>query len=642
MAFGLTIGTERASTLQNSIRDELTKRGYSPDADPVMAEYITIMIINNKTPAQISSELEDLIGTDFDPSFVDWLFAEAAKGAPESEAPAAAEPSTSTQTATRELPPHVNNEASRRPPNGPRASAPLYQQALSQALPSTSPSAQKRSASARSPSPNGPANKLRRMDLPTGPRAMLRDGVGPQHSGGGGPRSLLERVGPARNGHGPFAHDDIQARIDNITNGSPDPSMMLMGGGFPMNGMGGMDMSAMAGMTNPLLLQEMMMNQMALMTQMAGAMGIMNPGAGQFMNGAFPMQPGMGGDMMFNGGMNGMQQMGGMDSAGGRGRGRGRSGPGSRGTGRGRGGQPGTSHVTTHTTEVITDGTQASPRPPAASVPTPAIIAPTPTPAASISPVTSSAAVVPSTSSTPALVRSGFVPPERPQSPTLCKYGLKCTNPVCRYSHPSPVATAESGVVLSNEACENGKNCKDKDCIKAHVSPAVLNPNATEHIKPSTFVAPVPPNPQPQTPCRYGVTCTRPNCPYLHPPRPSATLKTHSNQPCRFGAACTRATCPFQHPEGRVLPSTFHRGLSMNAPIVNVPTPETGSMGAPSPHKSITFNKAAGGDSAAELEKKLKEMEEKKSQAEKAVAQAEAAAAAGKKDDTSKPVAISA
>lgn len=226
------------------------------------------------------------------------------------------------------------------------------------------------------------------------------------------------------------------------------------------------------------------MNQMALMTQMAGAMGIMNPGAGQFMNGAFPMQPGMGGDMMFNGGMNGMQQMGGMDSAGGRGRGRGRSGPGSRGTGRGRGGQPGTSHVTTHTTEVITDGTQASPRPPAASVPTPAIIAPTPTPAASISPVTSSAAVVPSTSSTPALVRSGFVPPERPQSPTLCKYGLKCTNPVCRYSHPSPVATAESGVVLSNEACENGKNCKDKDCIKAHVSPAVLNPNGKSESDP--------------------------------------------------------------------------------------------------------------------------------------------------------------
>lgn len=28
-------------------------------ADPVMAEYITIMVINNKAPAQITSELED-------------------------------------------------------------------------------------------------------------------------------------------------------------------------------------------------------------------------------------------------------------------------------------------------------------------------------------------------------------------------------------------------------------------------------------------------------------------------------------------------------------------------------------------------------------------------------------------------------
>lgn len=57
---------------QNAIQDELMKRGFSPDAgeckciykaltrlrtceDPVMAEYITIMIINNKTPGTYSS-----------------------------------------------------------------------------------------------------------------------------------------------------------------------------------------------------------------------------------------------------------------------------------------------------------------------------------------------------------------------------------------------------------------------------------------------------------------------------------------------------------------------------------------------------------------------------------------------------------
>jgi len=31
-------------------------------------------------------------------------------------------------------------------------------------------------------------------------------------------------------------------------------------------------------------------------------------------------------------------------------------------------------------------------------------------------------------------------------------------------------------MVLSNEACEQGKDCKDKDCIKSHISPAAVNP----------------------------------------------------------------------------------------------------------------------------------------------------------------------
>lgn len=105
--------------------------------------------------------------------------------------------------------------------------------------------------------------------------------------------------------------------------------------------------------------------------------------------------------------------------------------------------------------------------------------------------------------------------------------------------------------------------------------------------------------------------------------------------PCKFGTACTRSNCPYQHPEGRVLPSSFHRGLSATGPIEKVPTPQTGSIGSASYNKSVTFNKS---QSAAELEKKLKDMEEKKNAAEKAVARAEAAVAS-KKDS---PVAISA
>ena len=88
---------------------------------------------------------------------------------------------------------------------------------------------------------------------------------------------------------------------------------------------------------------------------------------------------------------------------------------------------------------------------------------------------------------------------------------------------------------------------------------------------------------------------------------------------------------------------------------MNVPNPETGSMSGASPHKSMTFKKsdAAGANgadaktgtggmsassSAADLEKKVKEMEERKNEAQKAIA----AAQAGKKDDASKPVPISA
>jgi hypothetical protein len=59
--------------------------------------------------------------------------------------------------------------------------------------------------------------------------------------------------------------------------------------------------------------------------------------------------------------------------------------------------------------------------------------------------------------------------------------------------------------------------------------------------------------------------------------------------------------------------------------MINVPTPETGSMGGPSPHKSMTFNNP-NNSMKEKLEKQMKEIEEKKTQAEKAVKEAEAAA----------------
>ncbi|KAH9036152.1 hypothetical protein EDB85DRAFT_2073270 [Lactarius pseudohatsudake] len=586
MPFGLAISTERAKALESAIQDELIKRGYSAEPDPVMAEYITIMIINNKTR-----------GT-WQRGFIDWLFTEAAKGAPESELgsqtqtqPTESQPSLPA-TSLRQIPP----DARRNPPSGPRSNAPLYQQAISQALPNPSPTAQKRTASARSPSPSGQSpNKSRRTDLPSGPRAM-RD---PRQSGPPGPRSLLERVGPTYPGY---------------WNNMPVPGDMdlqtAMAAGFVPPGMNGMDMNALAAAQmgpNPLLLQEMMMNQMAMMAQMASSLGMMNPG--QF--GGFPMQPGAQDVTMYGGpgGYNGPPIAGGPS----RGRGGGRGGF----SGRGRGGAP--SHLPTPESAPQ----EEQPSPPQsieapASNPTP-IIAPTPT--------------------LPQPAPLNFAVPERPQSPTLCKFSLKCTNPHCRWSHPSPVATPESGVVLSNEACEQGRECKDKDCIKGHISPAAVNPALAEHQATTPTAAPASAPPFGNAYCRYGAGCTRRDCAFQHPASRAklGNIRPQSQAaPCRFGAGCTRATCPFQHPEGRVLPSTFHRGLSTTTPIVSVTAPQTGTIGAASPHKTVIFNKPSTGKT---LGAKAQEIEDERNRTIQAVKEAEEAAA---KKDNSKRTPIAA
>ena len=221
--------------------------------------------------------------------FIDWLFTEAARGAPESElgSQSQTQPTDSQPPLPVAFVREGPSDVRRNPPTGPRGNAPLYQQAISQALPNQPPTAQKRTASGRSPSPSGQnPNKSRRMDLPSGPRAM-RDA---RQSGPPGPRSLLDRVGPRSAGN-------VFPRPDNIQNNIPGPGDMdlqaAMAAGFVPPGMNGMDINAMAAAQaqmgpNPLLLQEMMMNQMAMMAQVASSLGMMNPG--QF--GGFPMQPG--------------------------------------------------------------------------------------------------------------------------------------------------------------------------------------------------------------------------------------------------------------------------------------------------------------------------------------------------------------
>lgn len=218
----------------------------------------------------------------------------------------------------------------------------------------------------------------------------------------------------------------------------PPPNMMMGPGGFigPMGpmpgpmGMMGMDPSSMnqgalaeALMAQNQLLQNMMsMMQGGMMPNIQGMSGPMGPNGP---NGP-PMPP--------NGHGQGPQ----------------------RGRGRGRGGRGGAPADGGH--QAVLNG-PSTPRPtnPAAPQPLPpAIQAPQPKP------------------DVPAPAPAEL--PNRPLSPTLCKFGVNCTNSLCRYSHPSAAATQESGIVLSTEACSEGRFCKDKDCKLSHPSSATGTP----------------------------------------------------------------------------------------------------------------------------------------------------------------------
>ncbi|KAF8484095.1 hypothetical protein JB92DRAFT_1627960 [Gautieria morchelliformis] len=583
----LTMGTEGAFALQHKIQSELATRGYSSENDPVMAEYITIMVINDKTPEQINSELADLIGPEYESTFTDWLFEETTKVAAPVPVPVSlpAEQTLSGRGSNLREDIHPNSRrtgagagllqnalSSVHPPTGPSASRSNY-------LPQPGSGAQKRTASARSPSPSSSSlpNKARRTDAPTGPRAMMDRplGAGNQPQSG---RSLIDRVGPhsrrgSGGGHGnlsPAQVSHIRAKIDGITD-TPVSRHPMNGRGqgpVPMNGGPAMNIS----------LQEMMVMNWDMMRQMANTIGMMGP-AGPVGNFGFPQQN--------VGGIPQQQQMGGfqpgapsfvpgqgMQGRGGMGRSPGRGGMGG---GRGRGASA--------SQFVVGAQPQSLPPPPAPA------LAPAPAPAPA-----------------PAVPGPSISGPERPGTPSLCKYGLKCTNPQCRFSHPSPVATVESGVVLSTEFCPKGKDCKDKHCTLGHVSPSLVNGTA----KPVPSHAPPAPVPAPATsltPCKFGLACTRPGCMFTHPPnfRPPQQHNYHpahqqqpaTGVPCRFGASCTRTDCPFQHPKGHVSANMFYRGLGPDAPLVE---------GYVSPHRSVRF----GSELKAELPTAKQDKEKKK------------------------------
>lgn len=178
--------------------------------------------------------------------------------------------------------------------------------------------------------------------------------------------------------------------------------------------------------------------------------------------------------------------------------------------------------------------------------------------------------------------------PEKPTSAEICKFGIGCAVKRCPYSHPSPVATESTGMVLRTESCPDGKGCKDPDCPYSHVSPAQVNgKSATYWCRMTRLISEHVEGTGPaKVLCRFA-ECTNPNCQYRHEdaegnviPPPALTRKLAASSamkvdgaegdeggvakpipgkplngmipvPCRFGAGCLNSKCRFTHDNRR-------------------------------------------------------------------------------------------
>lgn len=105
-SLSLELGTPQATRVQDAIQRVLVDNDMASTDDPVMAEYVTVMIANRKGPEMIAEELRELMGSELDSRMVQTLWYEACKAVEGDKAP----------TAPRPAPPAARERSASPPP----------------------------------------------------------------------------------------------------------------------------------------------------------------------------------------------------------------------------------------------------------------------------------------------------------------------------------------------------------------------------------------------------------------------------------------------------------------------------------------------------------------------------------------------
>lgn len=123
----------------------------------------------------------------------------------------------------------------------------------------------------------------------------------------------------------------------------------------------------------------------------------------------------------------------------------------------------------------------------------------------------------------------------------VCRYNLKCTNRECKWAHQSPAAPP--GVTMDlKDVCSFGAACKNFKCVGRHPSPATKAAHQSEQdckFWPNCQNARCPFRHPSKPPCRNGGDCKTPGCDFYH-----------STVMCKFNP-CTNRYCTFKHEDGQ-------------------------------------------------------------------------------------------